>query len=37
MADNEIFKTALNKAMALCAGREYTAGEIIVKTKAMGY
>jgi regulatory protein len=36
MADNEFFKTALNKAMALCAGREYTAGEIASKLKLWG-
>jgi len=36
MADNELFKTALNKAMALCAGREYSAGEIVSKLKLWG-
>jgi regulatory protein len=36
MADNELFKTALNKAMALCAGREYTSAEILSKLKLWG-
>jgi regulatory protein len=36
MPDNELFKTALNKAMALCAVREYTSGEIMSKLKLWG-
>jgi regulatory protein len=36
MPDNELFRTALNKAMALCAGRECTAGEIISKLQSWG-
>ena len=36
MPDNELFRTALNKAMALCAGREYSAGEITAKLQSWG-
>jgi regulatory protein len=36
MSDNELFRTALNKAMALCAGREYSPGEITAKLQSWG-
>ena len=36
MPDSELFKSALNKAMALCAGREYSAGEISSKLHSWG-
>ncbi|MBK8881433.1 MAG: RecX family transcriptional regulator [Bacteroidales bacterium] len=36
MPENELFKTALNKAMALCAAREYCSAEIAVKLNAWG-
>lgn len=36
MPDNELFKTVLNKAMALCAAREYCAGEITAKLQVWG-
>jgi regulatory protein len=36
MPDSELFKTALNKAMALCSGREYSAGEISTKLQSWG-
>lgn len=36
MTENENFKTALKKAMALCAGREYTSGEISSKLRLWG-
>lgn len=36
MPDSELFKSALNKAMALCAGREYSAGEISSKLQSWG-
>ena len=36
MSENALFKIALNKAMSLCAGREYCAGEILVKLDLWG-
>jgi len=36
MPENEQFKSALNKAMALCAGREYTAGDVLSKLRLWG-
>jgi regulatory protein len=36
MADNSLFKSGLNKAMALCARREYCSGEILVKLESWG-
>lgn len=36
MPDNELFKTLLNKAMALCASREYCSSEISAKLLAWG-
>jgi regulatory protein len=36
MPEREMFKTALNKAMALCAAREYSAGEILSKLQSWG-
>jgi regulatory protein len=34
MSENSLVRTALNKAMALCAGREYCSGEIRVKLES---
>jgi len=36
MAANELFKSALNKAMALCAGREFSAVEILSRLRLWG-
>ena len=36
MPDSELFKPALNKAMALCARREYSAGDISSKLQSWG-
>jgi regulatory protein len=36
MPDSELFKSALHKAMALCAGREYSAGDISSKLLSWG-
>jgi len=36
MPDSELFKSALHKAMALCAGREYTAADILSKLQSWG-
>jgi regulatory protein len=36
MPDSELFKSALHKAMALCAGREYSPGEISSKLQSWG-
>jgi regulatory protein len=36
MAESELFKSALNKAMALCAGREYSPGDIASKLHSWG-
>jgi regulatory protein len=36
MPGNELFKSALNKAMALCAGREFSAGEILSRLRLWG-
>jgi len=36
MDDNDFFKTALNRAMALCAGREYCSGDIRSKLDSWG-
>ena len=36
MPDNELFKTLLNKAMALCAAREYCSWDISAKLLAWG-
>ena len=36
MTQNELFKTSLNKAMALCAGREYCVSDIAAKLKSWG-
>lgn len=34
MADNSLYKSGLNKAMALCARREYCSGEILAKLES---
>jgi regulatory protein len=36
MKQNELFKTSLNRVMALCAEREYCAGDIAAKLKSWG-
>jgi regulatory protein len=36
MAENELFKAGLNRAMALCARREYCRSEILAKLEAWG-
>jgi regulatory protein len=36
MSENTLFKTALNKAMALCSHREYCSGDIQDKLKTWG-
>jgi len=36
MSENSLVKTALNKAMALCAKREYCSGDIRVKLESWG-
>jgi len=36
MNENDLFKTALNKAMALCAGREYCSDDIRSKLGSWG-
>jgi regulatory protein len=36
MADNELFKASLNKAMALCSKREYCTGDMLAKLQAWG-
>lgn len=36
MPENPLVKTALNKAMALCAGREYCSGDISAKLESWG-
>lgn len=36
MSDNALFKTSLNKAMALCAGSEYCSSEILAKLHSWG-
>jgi regulatory protein len=36
MPDNELFKTSLNKAMALCSKKEYCTSEILVKLHDWG-
>ena len=36
MPDNEMFMTAMNKAMALCAARESCQGEITAKLRSWG-
>ena len=36
MPDSELFKSALHKAMALCAGREYSIGDILSKLQSWG-
>lgn len=36
MPDTELFRTSLNKAMALCSGREYCITEVIAKLRSWG-
>jgi regulatory protein len=36
MADNELYKSSLNKAMALCAAREYCISDISSKLRSWG-
>lgn len=36
MSENSLVKTALNKAMALCASREYCSGDIQAKMESWG-
>jgi len=36
MKENELFKASLNRAMALCAGREYSSAEIMNKLSSWG-
>lgn len=36
MPDTELFRTSLNKAMALCSGREYCITEVIAKLQSWG-
>jgi regulatory protein len=36
MIQNELFKSSLNKAMALCAGREYCVSDMAEKLKSWG-
>lgn len=36
MNENDLFKTALNRAMALCAGREYCSDDIRSKLESWG-
>lgn len=36
MADNQLFRSSLNKAMALCAGREYCIVDISAKLRHWG-
>ncbi len=36
MKESELFRASLNKAMALCAGREFSAGEILIKLRSWG-
>jgi regulatory protein len=36
MSENNLFKTALNKAMALCSNREFCSSDIRIKLKSWG-
>jgi regulatory protein len=36
MADNELYKSGLSKAMTMCAGREYCISEVSVKLRSWG-
>ena len=36
MADNELFRSSMNKAMALCSKREYCISEVLVKLQSWG-